>query len=129
MRWNIQDWIEEVKMKPEHIRQRYVVGCVFASMFFVIIVWSLTVSENFKKTVAKTQDVTIPGSILPKKSDFSLEQILSEEKTPGLKESKSGEQFLRDQVENRTRLNPSEEGVMPKSDRPTETSDVALPAR
>jgi hypothetical protein len=129
MRWNIQDWIEEVKMKPEHIRQRYVVGCVFASMFFVIIVWSLTVSENFKKTVAKTQDVTIPGSILPKKSDFSLEQMLSEEKAPGLNEVKSGEQFLRDQVENRTRLNPSEEGVMPKSDRPTETSDVALPAR
>jgi hypothetical protein len=129
MRWNIQDWIEEVKMKPEHIRQRYVVGCVFASMFFVIIVWSLTVSENFKKTVAKTQDVTIPGSILPKKSDFSLEQILSEEKTPGLKESKSGEQFLRDQVENRTRLNPNEEGVMPKSDRPTETPDATLPAR
>ncbi len=116
-------------MKPEHIRQRYVVGCVFASMFFVIIVWSLTVSENFKKTVAKTQDVTTPGSILPKKSDFSLEQMLSEEKAPGLNEVKSGEQFLRDQVENRTRLNPSEEGVMPKSDRPTETSDVALPAR
>ncbi|MFZ1654413.1 MAG: hypothetical protein WBO92_02870 [Candidatus Moraniibacteriota bacterium] len=130
MRWNLQNWIEEVKMKPEHIRQRYVVGCVFASMFFVIIVWSLTVSENFKRTVAKTEDVTAAGGILPKPSDFSLDELLSGEKAPDATSPKSGEEFLREQVENRTRINPDEEGVIPKDDRPQqETADPTMPLR
>ncbi|MGB3073651.1 MAG: hypothetical protein WBP40_02250 [Candidatus Moraniibacteriota bacterium] len=132
MRWNLQNWIEEVKTKPEHIRQRYVVGCVFASMFFVIIVWSLTVSENFKSTVAKTEDVTASAAgILPKPSDFSLDELLSGDKAPDTSMPKSGEEFLREQVENRTRINPDEEGVIPKADRaPKEDADpTTMPVR
>ncbi len=129
MRWNLQNWIEEVKLKPEPIRQRYVIGCVFASMFFVIIVWSLTVSENFKQTVAKTKDVTATGSILPKPSDFSLDELLSGEKVPEITLPKSGEEFLREQVENRTRMNPDEEGVIPKEDRPQQGVDSTVPLR
>jgi hypothetical protein len=125
MRWNIQDWVEEVKGKPEHIRQRYVIGCVAASMFFVVIVWSLTVTEGFKKSVAKTETTT-NGGLLPKPSDFSLDDILSGKDAAGTVRSKSGEEFVREQTENRTRLNPDEEGVTPKGDKPA-GEDEALP--
>lgn len=125
MRWNIQDWAEEVKAKPEHIRQRYVVGCVTASMFFVIIVWSLTVTEGFKKSVAKTETTTNSG-ILPKPSDFSLDDILSGKDSAETGRPKSGEEFVREQTENRTRLNPDEEGVTPKGEKPAE-EDETLP--
>ena len=124
MRWNLQNWIEEVKGKPEHIRERYVIGCVFASMFFVIIVWSLTVAENFKKTVAKTEETAASGGILPKPSDFSLDEILSG--TQSTANPKSGEEFLREKVENRDRIDPDEEGIVPKSET---APDETLPIR
>lgn len=123
MRWNIQDWVEEVKGKPEHIRQRYVIGCVAASMFFVVIVWSLTVTEGFKKSVAKTE-TTANGGLLPKPSDFSLDDILSGKDAAESGKPKSGEEFLRERAENRTRLNPDEEGVMPKEDRPSDEEET-----
>ncbi len=61
MRWNIQNWIEDIKAKPEHIRHRYVIGCVATSMFFIIIVWSITVSEAFKQTVTTAQSPDTGG--------------------------------------------------------------------
>ncbi len=128
MRWNIQDWVEEVKQKPEHVRHRYVVGCVAASMFFVIIVWSLTVTEGFKKSVAKTETTTTNGGLLPKPSDFSLDDILSGKDSTEMNKSKSGEEFVREQTENRARLNPEEEGLMPKGETPAE-EDETLPLR
>lgn len=128
MRWNVQNWIEEIKGKPEHIRERYVIGCVSASMFFVIIVWSLTVSENFKKTVAEKDGAATSGGILPKPSDFSLDDILSGEKTPDATKPKSPEEFLREQVEARARINPDEEGVAPKEDKSAESIDT-IPVR
>lgn len=128
MRWNIQDWVEEVKRKPEHIRERYVIGCVAASMFFVIIVWSLTVTEGFKKSVAKTETAT-SGGILPQPSDFSLDDILSGKDTVEAGKSKSAEEFLREQTENRARLNPDEEGVTPKEGKSAEEEDGILPQR
>lgn len=126
MRWNIQDWVERVKGKPEHIRERYVIGCVAASMFFVIIVWSLTVTEGFKKSVAKTETTT-NGGLLPKPSDFSLDDILSGKDSLEANKPKSGEEFLREQTENRARLNPDEEGVTPKGEKPAEEEALPLP--
>lgn len=120
MRWNIQNWIEEVKEKPEHIRQRYVIGCVFASMFFVIIVWSLTVSENFKKTVIKKEGAASSGSILPKPSDFSLDEILSGQDSLDTNRQKSSEEFLREQQESRARIDPNESGIVPKESEPAD---------
>lgn len=128
MRWNIQNWIEEVKEKPEHIRHRYVIGCVSASMFFVVIVWSLTVSENFKKTVAKKDGTATSGGMLPKPSDFSLDDILSGEESLDAAKSKSSEEFLREQGESRARIDPNETGVVPKEDMPTD-ADTTTPVR
>lgn len=123
MRWNIQDWVEEVKGKPEHVRERYVIGCVAASMFFVVIVWSLTVAEGFKKSVAKTEVMTNSG-MLPKPSDFSLDDILSGKESAETGKQKSAEEFIREQTENRTRLNPDEEGVTPKGEKPAEEDET-----
>ncbi len=126
MRWNFQNWIEEVKAKPEHIRHRYVIGCVAASMFFVIIVWSLTVSENFKKAITQTAENN-PNGILPKPSDFSLDEMLSGEQPLDASKPKSGEEFLREQVENRARISPDESGVAPKSDEPATEDETLIP--
>lgn len=127
MRWSIQDWVEEVKQKPEHIRQRYVIGCVATSMFFVIIVWSLTVTEGFKKSIAKTQSTAANGGILPKPSDFSLDDILSGKDTAETVKQKSGEEFIREKTEGRARINPDEEGVKPKEEKPAEEETEILP--
>lgn len=128
MRWNLQSWVEEVKSKPEHVRQRYVVGCVAASMFFVIIVWSLTVTEHFKQSVASTESSTGVSGILPKPSDFSLDELLSGKKATEGTESKSGEEFLREQIENRSRIDPNEEGVVPK-EKNVPTEEEMIPVR
>lgn len=125
MRWNIQNWIEDIKAKPEHIRHRYVIGCVATSMFFIIIVWSITVSEAFKQTVTTAQSPDT-GGILPKTSDFSLDQILSGQKSLNTEAPKSGETYLREQVDSRARPNPEEEGLKPKEE-PTGTEAETMP--
>lgn len=124
MRWSLEGWIERVKMKPESVRQRYVIGCALASMFFVLIIWSLTVSENLKRTKTESADGAVAGNgILLKPSDFSLDDILSGEKAMEAGTPKSGEEFLREQVENRARLDLGEQGIVPKE---AQSSEGAL---
>ncbi len=113
MRFNIQNWVEQVKSRPEHIRHRYLIGCVAVSMFFVVTIWSLTITENFKKS-SPVKSAEKNSNILPKTSDFSLDSILSGDGTIQDKPSKSGEDFLRQQEENRSRLDPEYEGIKPK---------------
>lgn len=43
---DIQDKIEEIRRQPEHIRMRYVIGIVAVIMFFVVLIWIITVREN-----------------------------------------------------------------------------------
>ena len=117
MRFNVQNWIEEIKGKPENIRHRYMLGCVGVSMFFVVIVWSLTVSENFKNSDTEGSS-EMSNRILPQSADFSLDQILSGEENLQEKQQKSGEEFLREQEANRARLNPEEDGIKPKAAKP-----------
>lgn len=127
MRWSIQDWVEEVKRKPEHIRHRYVIGCVTASMFFVLIIWSLTVTEGFKQSATKNEG-TIGGGLIPKPSDFSLDDIFSGKDSTETNTSKSGEEFVREQTESRKRLNPDEEGVAPRGEQSAREGDtIPLP--
>jgi hypothetical protein len=44
----IQEKLEDIKRQPEHIRMRYVLGCVFVSMIFVLIVWAVSLKKNFE---------------------------------------------------------------------------------
>lgn len=45
---SIQEKLEEIKKQPEHIRMRYVVGCVVVSMIFVFVVWLVSLKQNFE---------------------------------------------------------------------------------
>jgi hypothetical protein len=36
---SIQDKINDIRRKPEHIRMRYVLGCTAFSMIFVLAIW------------------------------------------------------------------------------------------
>ncbi len=45
---SIQEKLEEIKKQPEHIRMRYVIGCVVISMIFVFVVWFVSLKQNFE---------------------------------------------------------------------------------
>jgi hypothetical protein len=42
----IQNKIEEIRKKPEHIRLRYVWAMVAVSMFFIIIIWFFSLKSG-----------------------------------------------------------------------------------
>lgn len=46
----LQDKIEEIRRKPEHIRIRYVWACVSVSMVFVIAIWIISIAVQNKKS-------------------------------------------------------------------------------
>ena len=46
----LQDKIEEIRQKPEHIRIRYVWACVSVSMVFVIAIWIISIAVQNKKS-------------------------------------------------------------------------------
>jgi len=44
---SLQEKIEEIRRKPEHIRLRYAIVCVAAAMVLIIAVWLLSVKQHF----------------------------------------------------------------------------------
>lgn len=46
---SIQDKIDEIRKKPEHIRLRYVWALTAVSAFFIIIIWIFAFSAQGKK--------------------------------------------------------------------------------
>lgn len=46
---NISDKIEQIRKKPEHIRIRYVWGCVAASMVLIVVIWFFSIAAMLKK--------------------------------------------------------------------------------
>jgi hypothetical protein len=46
----IQNKIEEIRKKPEHIRLRYVWAMVAISMFFIIIIWFFSLKASQTQT-------------------------------------------------------------------------------
>jgi hypothetical protein len=124
MRWNVQEWVERVNAKPKHIRERYVFGCVAVGMFFILVIWSLSVSETFREQAAVARERGGAAGILPKASTFSLDQFLNGETTLRGEPLKTGDQFLREEIDNRTRPDFDETGVVPK-----ETSDTPATSR
>jgi len=46
---NLQKKIEEIRQMPEHIRLRYVWGCVAVSMVVVFAVWIFSITAMFRK--------------------------------------------------------------------------------
>lgn len=100
-------------------------------MLFVLGVWSLSVSESFRALSTDTREAA-KGSqgLLPKATNFSLDSLLSGEKS--LEERKkevSGELFFQQQLEARTKPNFEEEGYAPRDPDPTDTSAPLPSAR
>lgn len=116
MRFNLEQWIQNVQAKPEPVRMRYLVGCVAFSMLLVIGIWTLSVSENFQSISSGTKDATEnTQGLLPKASDFSLDSLLSNDKSlEDRKKEVSGEAFFQGQLESREQPNFDEEGFVPQ---------------
>lgn len=43
---NIKQKIEQIQKKPEHIRMRYVWGCVVVLMFFIVVLWVFSMTAG-----------------------------------------------------------------------------------
>ena len=128
MRLNISEWIENVKQKPEPVRLRYVVVCAGVTMLLVVGVWSLSMSESLRSLSSGAQEAADASQgLLPKASDFSLDALLSGEKSlDERKKEVSGELFFQQELESKLQPNFDEEGVIPKSPEgaaPEESSD------
>lgn len=124
MKFNFEQWIRDIQAKPESVRLRYVVACAGLAMLLVLGVWSLTVSESFRTvTAGADQAADVSQGLLPKASNFSLDALLSGEKSlEDRKKEVSGELFFQQQLEARGQTNFEEEGYVPKE------SDTAPPA-
>ncbi len=125
MRFNIEEWVARVQAKPEPVRMRYLIGSVAFSMLLVVGVWSLSVSEGLRALTESTQEATgsVQG-ILPKASNFSLDSLLSGEKSlEDRKKEVSGELFFQNQLDARTKPNFNEDGYVPKSSTEEENSN------
>ncbi|EKE25128.1 MAG: hypothetical protein ACD_5C00281G0001 [uncultured bacterium] len=51
----IAEKIEEIRRKPEHVRVKYVWGCVAASMLLIITIWFFSIAAMLKKDAPKTE--------------------------------------------------------------------------
>lgn len=56
---DLNNKIEEIRQKPEHIRLRYVWGGVAISMFFIVIIWVFSLNESMNK-VKPTENSSLP---------------------------------------------------------------------
>ena len=70
----ISDKIEAIRKQPLHIRVRYVWGCVFVSMAFILLIWLLSISVMFRgksKNASQTSDLNdLKNSIESSKKDL-----------------------------------------------------------
>ncbi|MFZ2187309.1 MAG: hypothetical protein WAV46_01645 [Candidatus Moraniibacteriota bacterium] len=74
--------IEAIRAQPEHIRMRYVVGCLFVSMLFIVGIWLLTVGESFHSISKEVPAAALKGKeLLPKNQVPSFSSLL-ERTTP-----------------------------------------------
>jgi hypothetical protein len=55
---NISKKIEEIRNKPDHERVRYVWGMVLVSMFFIILLWLVSLKDNFSNNYSNQEDVS-----------------------------------------------------------------------
>lgn len=51
---NLAQKIEEIRKQPDHVRERYVWGCVIASMTLILTIWFFSLVAMFKKDNPQT---------------------------------------------------------------------------
>lgn len=125
MQLNLEQWVENVKQKPEAVRIRYVVACAGVAMLLVVGVWSLSVSESFRSVSSEAENAaTASQGLLPKASNFSLDALLSGEKSlEDRRKEVSGELFFQQQLDSKSQPNFDEEGFVPQNGE----TEAALP--
>lgn len=96
---NINDKIEEIRKKPEHVRLRYVWGGVAIIMLFILIIWIFSLPETFKSS-EEEKKISPPA--------IGEEWNQAKEELPSIKE------FLEESSENIKELEQNE--IQPPAD-------------
>jgi len=116
MTLNVWEKIEEIRRQPEHIRMRYVFGCLFVSMLFITGIWILSLQESLSAIGNK-----LPQSIENSKEALSKEQMpslnsLLEKAAPLRPESASGDEqanYFNEQFKNNAQNTDTEPSATP----------------
>lgn len=108
--------IEHIRKQPEHVRMRYVFGCLVVSMTFIVGIWILSVRESFQGIAKELPQAAEKGKdLLPKGDVQSLSDLLKQATPLQVEgESKTGEQFFEEQVQAR---NDNQENVSSTQDK------------
>lgn len=96
--WQKIEWIRE---QPEHVRMRYVAGCLFVSMIFIVGLWLLSLQESFQ-SIRRDVPVGIEKGkeMLPDDSALSSVNSLLEQQKPlgvDMGNEKTGQQYFEEQ--------------------------------
>lgn len=127
MKINIWEKIEWVRQQPEHIRMRYVFGCLIVSMAFVIGIWLLSLKESFgniSRDVSNTAEKSkeqLPDVKMP-----SLDSLLEKNAPLGAntnKEEQTGEEYFEEQF--RSQSSPQNTEQIPSAN--DDTTDQTNP--
>lgn len=70
---NINEKIQEIRQKPENERVKYVWGMVTISMFFVIVLWVVSLKDTFSGNHSSSSEAITPQEI-------NLEEVIGSEK-------------------------------------------------
>lgn len=62
---NFEKKIENIRSQPEHVRIRYVIGAVFVSMIFILIIWFAALKQSFYTIREESQTVPTLESTNP----------------------------------------------------------------
>lgn len=95
--WEKIEWIRE---QPENIRMRYVLGCLFVSMAFILGIWLLSLKESFQSIKRDVPEVSEKGKeLLPANGATSLKDLFNQSvpmRIDGQKEQ-TGEEYFEEQ--------------------------------
>lgn len=114
MTFNIWEKIEWVREQPEHIRMRYVFGCLAVSMTFVIGIWLLSLKESFGNISRDVSNTAEKGQEqLPDVKMPALDSLLEQSSPLGANankgEEKTGEQYFEEQFRSQNSEQTSEQ--------------------
>ena len=95
--------IERIRQQPEHVRARYVFGCLAVSMVFIFGIWLLSVKENFQSVASDMPRVMENGkALLPDSRQAPSLNDLFQRSEPLRVDSgseKTGQQFFQEQFQ------------------------------
>lgn len=97
---NIWEKIEWIRRQPEHIRMRYVFGCLLVSMIFISGVWLLSVKESFRNIGRDVPAAAEKGkALLPDGGVPSLGDLMKKDAPLRVngQDEKTGQQYFEEQ--------------------------------